>query len=77
MTTMDATSINRLMRRRTTALAIVLALAGAVLVHHLPAEHREMGGAMVLCLGVLSVVAVAVVRLARGQLPRLRAVPRR
>jgi len=75
----NATSINRVVRRRRCHLAAVmamLALGGAVVAHHLPAEHLGIGGAMVLCLAVLPAiaVAVAVARIVGGLLPRLRAV---
>ena len=52
----------------------MLALGGAVVAHHLPAEHLGIGGAMVLCLAVLPAIAVAVARIVGGLLPRLRAV---
>ncbi|MEJ7797530.1 MAG: hypothetical protein WKF42_03450 [Solirubrobacteraceae bacterium] len=58
-------TINRLLRRRRrhlAAFAVVLALAGAVAVHHTPFDHMGMGAAMALCLAVLPAVAVAVAR---------------
>ncbi len=47
-------------------------LGGAVAVHHVSIDDMAMGGAMVACLAVLPVVAVAAVSVLRSRLPHLR-----
>jgi hypothetical protein len=72
---MSAGAINRLLRRRRghlAAFAVTLALGGAVAAHHMPFEHTGMGGAMVLCLAVLPVLALAASRAVEALLPRAR-----
>lgn len=59
---MSSIAINTMIRRRRrhlTALAVVLALAGAVAAHHLPIGHIAMSGAMVVCVAVLPAIAAA------------------
>jgi hypothetical protein len=70
-------AINRLLRRRRrhlAALAVVLALGGAVAVHHMPVDHMGMAAAMVTCLAVLPTLAFAVARAVEALLSRPRRV---
>jgi len=70
---MSATALNRALRRRRrrlTAFAVVFVLAGAVAAHHMPVDHVGMGGAMVMCLAVVPVVALAAAALAGCRLQR-------
>lgn len=70
---MRATAINRLLRRnrrQLAAVAVVLALGGAVVAHHLPMHDMGMGGAIVICLAVLPAVAAGAARMLGVLLPR-------
>jgi hypothetical protein len=46
-------------RRRLAVLAVVLGLAGAVVVAHTAMNHDHMGAAMVMCLAVVETAVVA------------------